>query len=213
MVDLLFSLPIILGFGPEDIWDEGLWIAVVEREPAGLHLNHNAVAGQKNVVCGWQGELVEEGLAGGDWLGVFEALAVAAAEDVGGDHELVAPHLWLAGYFVGVDVDDFDDPVGVGSAGGGDEIGDGLAADLYRSGEGVGGEDGDVSAPGGFALVVGEPVWPGQAVVVTDGLDGTGAEGYWFRGVGDVGVEAGVFRLRCGEAEFAFGSEVERRGG
>ncbi len=59
-------------------------------------------------------------------------------------------------------------------------------------------------------LVVGEPVRPGEAIVVADGLDGAGAEGYGFCGVGDVGVEGSVFLLRCGEAELAFCSEVER---
>ena len=75
-----------------------------------------------------------------------------------------------------------------------------MAADLYRGGEDFGGEDGDVGSAGGFALVVGEPVRPGEAVVVADGLDGTGSEGYGFCGVGDVGVEGSVLLLRRGEA-------------
>src|SRR5262249_52276933 len=114
--------------------------------------------------------------------------------------------------FVGVDVDELDDPVGVGSAGGGDEVGDWLTADLDRRGEDLGGEDQDVGAARGFALVVGEPVWPGHAVVGADGLGGAGAEGYWFGRVGDVGVEWCVLLYQSGEAEFAFGSEVERSG-
>src|SRR5258708_26124496 len=86
MVDLLLRLAIILRLGPEDVRNKGLRIAVVEREPAGLHLHHDAVAGQENVVCRWQIEAVEEGLPRCDWLRIFETLAIAAAEDIGGDH-------------------------------------------------------------------------------------------------------------------------------
>src|SRR5439155_5377580 len=88
-----------------------------------------------------------------------------------------------------------------------------LAADLHRGSEDVGPEDGDIGAARGFTLIVREPVRPGHAVVVPDRLDGAGAEGYGFGGIGDVGVEGSVFLLGRGEAEFAFGSEVERCGG
>ena len=46
----------------------------------------------------------------------------------------------LAGHLVGIDVDQLDHPVGVGAAGGGDEVGDRLAADLHRRGQDVGDE-------------------------------------------------------------------------
>lgn len=67
-----------------------------------------------------QGEFVGEGFACFDGAGGFEAFAVTAAEDVGGDHELVAAHFGLAGNLVGIEVDEFDDPVGIGAGGGGD---------------------------------------------------------------------------------------------
>src|SRR5260370_38729341 len=106
MVDLLLRLAIILWLGPEDAWDEGLRIAVVEREPAGLHLHHDAVAGQKDVVCGGQVEAIELRLSRSDWFRVFEAFTVASAEDVGGDHELITAHRLLALYRVVIDSED-----------------------------------------------------------------------------------------------------------
>jgi len=47
-------------------------------------------------------------------------------------HQFVAAHVGLAGDFVGIDVNEFDDPVGIGAGGGGDQIGDGLTADFER---------------------------------------------------------------------------------
>ena len=62
MVDPLLGFAIIPWLRPEDVRDKGLRVAIVEREPAGLYLHHDAVAGQKDVVGGWQIELVEERL-------------------------------------------------------------------------------------------------------------------------------------------------------
>jgi hypothetical protein len=209
VVDALGGFLVVGGLGPEDVGDEGLGVAVVEGEPTGLDLHHDAVAGEEDVVGGGQIEAVGEGLVGGDGFGGGETLAVAAAEDVGGDHELVAAHVGLAGDLVGVEVDELDDPVGVGAGGGGNEVGDGLAADGERGGEDVGGEAEDVGTAGGFALVVDEPVGPGKGRVVADGLDGTGAEGYGFGGIGDVLVEGCGGFVRGGEGEFEAGLEVE----
>jgi hypothetical protein len=44
----------------------------------------------------------------------------------------------VLGDLVGIDVDELDDPVGIGAAGGGEEMRDGLTADLDRMGERVG---------------------------------------------------------------------------
>ena len=63
-------------------------------------------------------------------FGSFEAFAVAAAENVGGDHQLKAAEVRLAGDFVGIDVDELDDPIGIGAAGGSDDVCNGLAADF-----------------------------------------------------------------------------------
>ena len=68
VVDPLRGFSIILRLGPEDVVDEGLRIAVVEREPARLNLHHDAVARQEDVVRRGQGEAVEQRLAGRDGL-------------------------------------------------------------------------------------------------------------------------------------------------
>ena len=75
---------------------------------------------------------------GFDGLGRGEALAIAAAEDVHGDRQLVAAQLGLVGHLVGIDVDQLDHPVGVGAAGRGDQVGNGLAGDVHRRGQHVG---------------------------------------------------------------------------
>ena len=86
MIDALGGFAVVGGLGPENVGDEGLRVAVVEREPAGLDLDHDAVAGKEDVVGVGKIEAIEQRLVGGDGLGSFEAFAVAAAENVGGDH-------------------------------------------------------------------------------------------------------------------------------
>src|SRR5256885_2104725 len=50
MIDPLRCLAVIARFGPEDVRNEGLRVAVVEGEPARLDLHHDAVPRQENVV-------------------------------------------------------------------------------------------------------------------------------------------------------------------
>ena len=54
------------------------------------------------------------------------------------DHELKAAEVRVLSYLVGVDVDELDDPIGVGAGGGSNEIRYGLSADLDRMGKRVG---------------------------------------------------------------------------
>jgi len=51
---------------------------------------------------------------------------------------LEAAEVWILSDLVGIDVDELDDPVGIGAAGGCDEMRDGLAADLDRMGKRIG---------------------------------------------------------------------------
>ena len=145
---------VVLGLGPENTGDEGLGITVVEREPAGLYLDHDAVAGKENVIGVGKREAVKERLVTCDWSGSLKAFAVATAENIGRDHELEAAHGSIHGDFVGVDVNELDDPIGIGAGCRGDQIGDRLAADFYGVGEHRGDEGEDVWAPGGLALIV-----------------------------------------------------------
>jgi len=84
------------------------------------------------VVRGRQREAIRQRSVRLDRLRRLKNLAIAAAEDVGGNHELIAAHGGLRGDLVGVDVDQLHDPVGVGAVGRRNEVGDGLAADLDR---------------------------------------------------------------------------------
>src|SRR5258708_30104289 len=83
VINTLHRPAIISGHSPEYIRHERLRITVVQREPARLYLHHDPVAGQKHVVGRGQGETVQQRLIGGDCLGSFQTLAVAAAKNVG----------------------------------------------------------------------------------------------------------------------------------
>src|ERR1700733_15632869 len=121
---------------------------IIEGEPRGLDLDHDAMPGDEDVVGVGQVEAVRFGRVGGDGVGGGEGFAVAAAEDVGGDHELVAAHMWVPGDFIWVDVDELDDPVGVCAGGGGDQVGNRLAGDGEGGGGDGGGERGGNGGPG-----------------------------------------------------------------
>src|SRR5882762_3939378 len=83
MVDALRGLAKVAGLGPENVGNESLWIAVVQRKPGGLDLDHDAVAGEEDVICVGKREAINERFVGRDGLGRFKTLAIAAAEDVG----------------------------------------------------------------------------------------------------------------------------------
>ena len=113
MVDALGGFSVVAGFGEKDVVDVGLGVAVVEGKPAGLDLDHDAVSGEEDVVGVGEHEFISERRVGGDGFGFGETGAIASAEDVHGDGELVASEVGLAGDLIGVEVDEFDDPVGV----------------------------------------------------------------------------------------------------
>ena len=145
-------------------------------------------------------------------LACLQTLAIASAEDVRGDHQLISTQARLAGDFVGVDIDQLDHPVGVRAAGRGNQVGDRLSADLHRRGQRIRDEDRDVRTSRLLPLVVDQPFRPGHAGRVAHGLDGPRAVGHGFGRVGDVFVEGRVAGLRCGEAELLAGREIERLG-
>src|SRR5260370_33252147 len=97
VVDALRSLSKIPRFSPENRWHEGLWVAVVQGKPARLYLDHDPVAGQKDMVRRRQSETVEQRLVGCNGLGRFQALAIAAAKNVGRNHQLISAHVGIAG--------------------------------------------------------------------------------------------------------------------
>src|SRR5262245_27545910 len=116
VIDSLRRLAVIARFGRKDTRDKRLRVPVVKREPARLDLHHDSVPRPKNMIGRRQGETVLERRVWRNRLGLGEALAVPAAENVGGDHELIAPHHRVAADLVRIDVDQLDDPIRVGAA-------------------------------------------------------------------------------------------------
>src|SRR5579864_2423929 len=87
VVNPLYRLLVVARLGPEDALHERLWIAVVERKPARLHLHHDSMARQEDVVSVGQRELVQQRRVGGNRFSSGEALAIAATQNTGRDHQ------------------------------------------------------------------------------------------------------------------------------
>jgi hypothetical protein len=117
VVNPLHRFLVIGGLGPKDVRYKCLRIAIVEREPARLYLHHDAVTGEEDVVCRRQSELIKQRLIGRDRFGVGQALAIAAAKDIGGNHQLIPAQFRIGCDFIGINIDHLHDPVRVGAAG------------------------------------------------------------------------------------------------
>src|SRR5438552_10810647 len=86
VVDTLRSFAVIPGFCPENVGHESLRIAIIQREPTGLNLYHDAVSGEENVVRCGQVETVDQRFVGRQRFRSLQTLAIAAAKDVSGNH-------------------------------------------------------------------------------------------------------------------------------
>ena len=162
-------------FGGHDAGDEGLGVAVVEREPGALDFDENGVAGLEDVVDVVKRVVVLVDGVRAERLRVGERCEVSAAKDFFVDHELVAAHGWVR-VVVGILVDQFDDHVVVRAGGGGKDVRDDFAGDdqiLLKHGEQPHGE---ILAIGDEALIFSEPVVPLRTLAV-GGLDGAMAIG------------------------------------
>src|ERR1700687_5586456 len=106
MKDPLRGLAVVSGPGEENVRYVGLWVAVVEREPARLDLHHDAVARQKHMVHVRQCEPVALHLARRKGAGMDQAPPVTSAEDVHADGKLVAAQRRIRWHLIGVHVDE-----------------------------------------------------------------------------------------------------------
>jgi hypothetical protein len=120
--------------GGRDI-DEGLGIDIDQREPAALHLDHDAMPFLKGVrdLVHVEGDLCR--LAGHQRFRPFIAVAELTPEDFGPYQALIA-----GGYGGGdtwfrarQDVDQFDDEVGIGTGRGEEDVGFQPAGDVSES--------------------------------------------------------------------------------
>jgi len=88
VVNALGSLLIIPWLSQKYIRNELLRVSIVEWEPGGLDLDHQAMTGEKDVIRGRKSKVVGECNVRLEGLGLLEAFAVAPAEDVGRNHGL-----------------------------------------------------------------------------------------------------------------------------
>jgi len=116
----------------------------------------------------------------------------------------------MVSHLVRVHVDELDYPVGVGAAGGCNQIRDRLSTDVNRSGENIGREGDHVEPSRVLALVIDQPLDPGERRIVADWLRRPGAVRDRLGRVRDVLV---IGRIGCGwrcEAQLETGPKVER---
>ena len=107
----------------------------------------------------------------------------------------------MIGHFVGIDVNQLHHPIGIGPAGGSHEVRNRLSANVYWSREHFAGIGEHIGPARGLALVVDQPLRPGEREVVADGLAGARAEGNRLGGVGNVLVKCGVGLRGRGKAQ------------
>src|SRR5882724_13652987 len=76
VIHALCGLAVILGLGEQDVGHKGLRVTVVQWEPTRLHLHHQAVPRQENVIVRRELEFVGERRVGLDGLGRDEAFPI-----------------------------------------------------------------------------------------------------------------------------------------
>src|SRR5439155_26603334 len=96
VVHALGGFDIVFRTSKKDVGDKCLRVAIVEREPSRLNLNHDAVTGKKDVVRRWKSEFVSQRCVGCECLWSRKSIAIPAAENVHANCELVASQFWLA---------------------------------------------------------------------------------------------------------------------
>jgi hypothetical protein len=69
------------------------------------------MTGEKDVIRGRKSKVIGECNVRLEGLGLLEAFAVAPAEDVGCNHQLVSTHLRLLRHLIGVNIDKLHYPV------------------------------------------------------------------------------------------------------
>ena len=126
----------VAGLRLVDAWNKFLRIAVDDREPSRLDLNHESVALQKDVVTIAQRNAPFDRFVGGQRLGFLVAFEIAAPPNFHGDGKLVAVErlrvlawLWAIVFFpcvflrfFGIDIDQFHDEITISAGSRSEEI-------------------------------------------------------------------------------------------
>ncbi len=86
VIDPLCCFLVVLHLREENVANERLRIAVVQREPSGLDLHHDAMSWKENMVRMGQPEFIKERLTRRDRFRGFKTFAISAAKDVRGHH-------------------------------------------------------------------------------------------------------------------------------
>src|SRR5262249_35528838 len=102
---MLRRLLIVRGLRFEDVAHEFLRVAVIEREPSALDLHHDAVTFLEYVIRGVQVYGKRRDGVWRDWLGLFERVAIAAAENFVGNHQFESGKLPILRHAFGIDID------------------------------------------------------------------------------------------------------------
>src|ERR1700685_3209020 len=101
VVNPLRRLSIIRWLRKQNVDDVRLRIAVVKRKPTRLYMHHYSMSGQKHMVGTRQREPVFLDGIGGNRARMLEAFAIASAENVHRQRQLVAAHLGLRRNLIG----------------------------------------------------------------------------------------------------------------
>src|SRR5580692_108382 len=97
----------------KDIWYELLRIAVNNRKPGTLHLNHYPVTFFEYMVETVEVYGIGLDCTGRNGPGLFKSLSKSSANDVVGNHQFITCHFLILGILLRIDIDQFYYPVGI----------------------------------------------------------------------------------------------------
>src|SRR5258708_40330427 len=107
----------------KNVRHELLRVPVDDGKPGTLDLHHDLVPLAKNMVQRMEVDRIFFYFARGYWFRPLKTSSVSAPEYIIRYHELITCHLRLLRIYIRVDVDQFDDPICITTAGGCVELG------------------------------------------------------------------------------------------
>ena len=163
-----------------DIRNECLGVAVVEREPRALNLDHETMTREKSVVQMWQRNRVIKRLIGRKRFRIVVVLTVPTPEDFCAYHKLVAGHLECR-IIVRENVNELHHPISIGAGGLSEQLSDHRPTNSYRLQKRLANPRRYIRSAIDEALVLNEPTPPGcdgSWIVIIDSPVRSGCVGY-----------------------------------